>query len=348
MQTQLAFLINSDAPAETSTARPWPFDLPSDGWYQLVIPGEFPCTDERTGKTVVQIIDADSLRLMKEAFDRAAAVPNFSGLLIDYDHFSENQDKATTAAGWITELQVRDDGLWFRARWASEGESNLKAGVYRHISPVFHGEYLDDHRVRPAVITAAALTNVPNIKGMVPLSNRSNPAKPAKKETHSMNEKMLELLGLSADATEAEIEAALAKLRADADLATQATADLAEMENRAKTAEAARLDVEAEAFCDEHQAKIKNRAAIKEQYLRDPKGTQAIVAGLSEPEPEHSTLHNRRSKKPADAVEVSKTDQFEAKVQEYRAANRCTYDRAFSAIRRAHPELLATETETDD
>ncbi len=155
------------------TTGSWPFALPKDGWYHLAPRGEFSGIDDLTGAVVTQTLDDEAFAAILADFNQQAAAENFSGILIDYDHFSSDPDKSSEAAGWITELQVREDGLWFRVRWSNIGESNLKAGCYRFISPVFGGAYTDKTTARPVKLLAAGLTNDPNFKTLRPLSNRA-------------------------------------------------------------------------------------------------------------------------------------------------------------------------------
>lgn len=59
-------------------------------------------------------------------------------LPIDYEH---QTDKATPggpvpAAGWITEIEARADGIWGRVRWTEKANALLAAQEYRYLSPV--------------------------------------------------------------------------------------------------------------------------------------------------------------------------------------------------------------------
>ncbi len=151
------------------------FELPPDGWYQISALGEFP--HNPTG--LVQILDDASCRLMAERFREESAKPNFPGILIDFDHFSLEKDKPSEAAGWIVGLEPRQNGLWAQIRWSDRGEQAVKGGRYRFISPVWRQDECEDlgnKRVRPRRLVNAAVTNDPNISGMVPLSNRAAPA----------------------------------------------------------------------------------------------------------------------------------------------------------------------------
>ncbi len=192
------------------------FRLPDDGWYHIAPLGEFPYA----GAGVIQVIDQESCIAMAARFAADANTPNFPGLLIDFDHFSLDGEKRSEAAGWILGLENRESGLWAQIRWSDLGEEAVKGGRYRFLSPVWaRSDCVDlgDGRVRPVRILNAAVTNDPNLKGMVPLSNR------AESETvdfQTMNvraknhqganmkaviEKLVNHLGLAADATEALI-----------------------------------------------------------------------------------------------------------------------------------------------
>lgn len=152
------------------------FQLPQDGWYQISALGEFP--HNPTGLT--QIVDETSCRSMVDSFHTASQQPNFAGLLIDFDHFSLERDKPSEAAGWISSLEQRPDGLWAQIRWSDSGQQAVTGGRYRFISPVWKQdecEMLGNNRVRPTRLVNAAVTNDPNIRGMIPLSNRAEPVR---------------------------------------------------------------------------------------------------------------------------------------------------------------------------
>jgi len=152
------------------------FQMPEDGWYQIAPLGEFP--HQPTG--VVQIVDREACDAMTNAFREESGRANFAGLLIDFDHFSLDDKLKSEAAGWMTELQNRDDGLWAKIRWSDVGEECVKGGRYRFLSPVWSQrdcQDLGNGRLRPIRLLNAAVTNDPNLKGMVPLSNRAESRK---------------------------------------------------------------------------------------------------------------------------------------------------------------------------
>jgi hypothetical protein len=154
------------------------FSLPEDGWYQVAPLGVFP----HAASGVVQIVDEESCEAMAHAFQRDSTSDNFAGLLIDFDHFSLDVGSKSEAAGWITGLEARNNGLWAQIRWSDTGEAAVRGGRYRFLSPVWsRADCVDlgENQVRPVRLLNAAVTNDPNLKGLVPLSNRSgNPQPP--------------------------------------------------------------------------------------------------------------------------------------------------------------------------
>ena len=148
------------------------FQTPADGWYQVAPLGEF--AHAQAGLT--QVVDAEACQAMTNRFAEEAKAPNFAGLLVDFDHFSLDGEKRSEAAGWITALQNRDGGLFAKIRWSDVGESAVKGGRYRFLSPVWNRADCVDlggGRVRPVRLLNAAVTNDPNLKGMRPLSNNA-------------------------------------------------------------------------------------------------------------------------------------------------------------------------------
>jgi phage I-like protein len=137
-----------------------------------VVPfGRYP--ERETG--IVQVIDMKAVHSMVNDFNEQAKKPNFLGLLLDADHFSYNPEKSSEAYGWITELVSDDDGIWARVRWTDVGEAALQSGRYRLVSPAWmpqDTETVSKNEIRPLRLHSVALTNAPNMKGMVPISNR--------------------------------------------------------------------------------------------------------------------------------------------------------------------------------
>jgi phage I-like protein len=83
-------------------------------------------------------------------------------LPVDYEHQSLSAgDKAgpVPAAGWIQDLEARDDGLWARVSWTPTARQLLAAKEYRYLSPVFR----HDKQGRVVALEGAGLTHMPNL-----------------------------------------------------------------------------------------------------------------------------------------------------------------------------------------
>jgi hypothetical protein len=148
------------------------FVLAGDGWVQVTPCGEFP----HVGAGVTQVIDREACDKIAVDFNGRKSDANFPGVLVDFDHFSLDTEKSSEAAGWISDLESRDTGLWARVRWSDAGLSAVQGGRFRLMSPVFPPpaacEDLDGGKIRPLMLVSVALTNEPNIKGGRPIANR--------------------------------------------------------------------------------------------------------------------------------------------------------------------------------
>jgi hypothetical protein len=158
-----------------------------DGWYHIVPKGKF--LHKPSG--LMQVLDETAHVAIVNRFEEDAKAANFGGLLIDEEHFSYDDGKRSAAYGWIKELTVEREhptlnahrstsnkaaGVWAKIQWTSEGKKAVEDGIYRFISPVFlpgDVEKVANKEIRPKRLDSAGLTNNPNLRGMVPLSNRA-------------------------------------------------------------------------------------------------------------------------------------------------------------------------------
>lgn len=159
----------------------------------------------------------------------ARATTRLTDFVVDYEHQTLNSavnGKPAPAAGWFTgaALEWREGfGLYaVPVDWTEKAIAYRQAKEYRYLSPVFSystvtGEVLD--------LLHVALTNFPALDGMDSLPalaaarfSMADPAVPSKEEHPRVNkEALIELLGLSSDASEDDIQSALTGLKADAD-----------------------------------------------------------------------------------------------------------------------------------
>ncbi len=186
--------------------------LPAGYNVHLFPDGEFSAVDGRPGnikgsKTKVWRLDADLADLLI-----AAVQARQTALVIDYEHQSLDSGKpagGVPAAGWLEDLAYFSGvGLVARVTWTSRAKAYIEADEYRYISPAFH---FDRESGAITALVNAALTNTPGLDGLCPVAA----ALLTDKEETTMDNLLAQLramLGLAADADEAVIGAALAKL----------------------------------------------------------------------------------------------------------------------------------------
>jgi phage I-like protein len=341
------------------------FQLPADGWHQLVPLGTFA---HPTG--VDQVIDARAVEQMSNRFAVEAKSPNFPGLLIDFDHFSMDSGSASEAAGWVTEVKNRADGLWGKVRWSDSGESAVKGGRYRLVSPVFPpadqcepvalANSAPRRAVRPLRLVRVALTNDPNLRGMTPLSNRQapTPADETKPPTNRTMKQVAVKLGLAAEASE---EAVLAAVDSIMNRATKAEAALTPLQNRVTALETDNGALLGDVFETKHAARFApdKKEAAKSEFIKNRAGFEATIGALANAAgadtakkcpkcgADISSMMNRSSGNLLNRAEAQTPGKAEpvnpraAAVEEYRLKNRCSFEQAWNAVKAAKPELFA-------
>ena len=269
------------------------FEPAPDGWFHIAPHGTFP---HPTGAQ--QVIDAEACETMARTFAEEAKQPNFPGLLVDFDHFSHDPARPSAAAGWVSALEPRPDGLYAQVRWSDLGHAAVTGGRYRLVSPVWNRADCDSWtapagpegqeaaHLRPRRLARLALTNDPNLPGLAPLTNRN-----AEPETvneaplplaRSLRTALLEMLRLAAGASDAEIAESM-RLQRD---------ELETLRNRCAQFRETQADAELEAFADV----ITNRAAVRAQLLANREGTLAVLQALRRPEP-FVPLHDARTRR---------------------------------------------------
>jgi phage I-like protein len=299
------------------------FRKPADEWFHIVPKGRFAHAD--SGK--VQVIDEKALTAMVNRFNEEAKGANFTGLLVDFDHFSYEPSKSSEAAGWITALEKRDAGLFGKIRFTDAGEAAITNGRYRLISPVWlprDTEDLSKGEFRPLRLDTAGLTNQPNLRGMVPLSNRA-PGGDA--DSHKQNNKgqtmksVCALLGLSEDANEASVHAAVLAIK---NRAEKAEGEVGPIKNRVTQLEgenAALLEAQVEADLAKYANRIKPefKEKVKAQLIANRAGTiellEAMPEGKGAETQQHKPLHNRNTTLKVKSVSENIQEDREAEEQ---------------------------------
>ena len=137
-------------------------------------------------------------------------------LPIDWNHAQDiqaPQGLRSDAAGWIKELAARDGALAARVEWTDAGRESVESKAYRYISPSFAHERRitlpgQPHGGEVRAIAGAGLVNRPAF---------DMPALAGQQQEDTMLKKILEALGLAADAGEEQALAAVKALAAERD-----------------------------------------------------------------------------------------------------------------------------------
>jgi phage I-like protein len=170
----------------------------------------------------IQVIPAGHHTTPKGDFlcdeESAALVLNaFAGrqndMVVDYEHQTLEGCEAP-AAGWIKSVKglvnKGSEGIWaVGVEWTDRAKQYIANREYRYLSPVFLVRKTDR---RVTELVNVALTNQPNIDGMVPLINKATQHLQTQCEEEETMKKLFALLGLSETATEADAITAVNKL----------------------------------------------------------------------------------------------------------------------------------------
>jgi phage I-like protein len=340
------------------------FQHPTDGWYNIEAKGNH--SNAEAG--VVQVIDDAACESIVNRFNAQADDPEFPGMLIDHEHFRHDADKETIAYGWLTRLQNRADGIYGQIRWTSTGQKAVNGGDYRFFSTEYAPKDCTilnkdgkTPRIRPMALAGITLTNDPNNKGQKPITNREqfppgavadadNTGAVSAPITHTKMKTVCTLLGLSADASEESVYAAVTNIKNRAETAEKAVTPiqtkLTAAETRIKELETDQVDTDLDTF--------KNRyAPAQKDFVRGMLITNrasAIEFLKAQPEVKTETspgrVHNRAAATPpAPGAGLSESESVQAEsrqtaIAEYKIKNRCTHEKAVNAVRRKNPELF--------
>lgn len=265
-----------------------------EAWCHLAPVGQWPGVrklPDGTMQPIVQRIDRAVLQ---------AVANRYSGeKLVDFEHRSrsDNPESDTSAAGWITAVEVRDDGLWGKVRFTDLGLAAVVNRRLRYLSPVWN---VTADGI-PVELLDAALTNKPNFAGaLAPVVNKTSPehtgANPQERSPQMDITKLALALGLAEDAGEDAVLAAIAALQ-------KQIADAA----------AAALEQEANDFVATNKDKIDDEEEVKKAYVANKETTIALFAAIAKPKA--APVTNRAAARPP-AVAVAPVAN---RLQEYEA-----------------------------
>jgi len=153
---------------------------------------------------------------------------------VDYEHqtdLAKTNGQPAPAAGWVKKLEVRENGIWALIEWTERAAAMIARKEYRYVSPTIMTER---ETGEIAFIRSVALVNVPALM-MTALT---------KSELSAMNGMEMEMvrksLGLTDDADQNEIIAAITALRQELENATR---KLKEIEPKSLSAMTGALEI---------------------------------------------------------------------------------------------------------
>lgn len=91
---------------------------------------------------------------------------------ITYEHFGMDSAKGRKAAGWVQDIAVRDDGMYWFVSFTEEAAKEIAADEWRYFSPEWYDVWQNPETgtLYTYVVNGGALTNTPFFKGMQPLN----------------------------------------------------------------------------------------------------------------------------------------------------------------------------------
>jgi phage I-like protein len=205
-----------------------------------------------------------------EAVVRASRQPGLD-LPIDYEHQADDparrKNGPVPAAGWIKDLEARNDGIWGRVDWTRQARDLIAAREYRYLSPVLI------HTARDNVVTrlkGASLVHHPNLE-LKALASQETPMA----DTPEALGQIAEALGLNAQADLAAILHAIDLRRAPDPrkyVPIAAVSDLLSDRNRQRTA------------MNEQQAEQKVQKALDQGYITPAMRDWALALCSQDPQ----------------------------------------------------------------
>jgi phage I-like protein len=207
-------------------------------------------------------------------------------VLVDFEHNSEAGGTSdTSAAAWVSNLRAdKERGLVGDFKLTDLGAEAISNRRLRFLSVAW---LVNKETREPFEIRSIALTNKPNIPVAPVLNRETNGGINVEEMKGPTMDKLKEALGLSADATEEDILAAVQE-------ALKAKEEVAELKANAKKAQ---LEAEAEDFAEKNKAKC-NKAVLKAQYIANKEVAQALVAGIPEVKAPPQKILNKGSQAP--------------------------------------------------
>lgn len=210
-----------------------------DGWCHLLPAGHFKAVDGRPfdvegGHWFLDEATANELIAQLKARN--------TPVVIDYEHqtlAAAENGKEAPASGRFQDARWQEDGLWIKPAWTKRASNYIDDDEYSYLSAVFP---YDKKTGKPVSLHSAALTNTPGLDNLNKVSlsakyfSTTHLTQTTPEETIMDLKQLIMLLGLSESATEADVKAAIEKLKKHNDDAKTEVATLTASLSAAKAA----------------------------------------------------------------------------------------------------------------
>jgi hypothetical protein len=306
----------------------WFHTVPGVGRY----PGVDLVHDGKTIKDTVTVVDRAGLDSMVATFRTLSPLDKSMGVLVDREHFSLDTEKNSDAMAWATDIREEEDGLWTRWEFTAPGRELYDGKILASRSPVFGLKKISDKEYRAVSVVSIAMTNTPYFKMLSPFAAARAAGN---QERNPSMDKLIQLLNMDPGSSEEQVCAAVQAL---VDANATLTADSTAMKQKCR-------EDRADAFISANKGRIKDAAAFRAHYLKDPEAAEGIIAQTlsAAPAPRFAA---REAATPLLAVCTSdRNSKRDAAIGAYRSANPgCTMREAVDAVTASNPNLFSAAT----
>lgn len=252
-------------------------------WFQTTPPyGEYPMGASYQGPDKVEnpviVFDEESVAAVVDDFRRRAAEnPQWTGILVDQEHFSLDSDKPSTAMAWAIDIRTEADGsIWTKWNFTPAGREMWESKELVSRSPVLELERIGkSEKFRPLRLDSIGMTNCPRFTDLSTLAKARATQNP--KGDSTMDPDIIAALGLPEGATK---EDALAAIQAMKAAQTTAEAKATEAEKEKEEALAQCRGFEADAYIAKNADRIADHAAFRELYVESPEFARKAVSAF--------------------------------------------------------------------
>jgi phage I-like protein len=306
----------------------WFHTVPGIGRY----PGVDLVHNGKTIKDTITVIDRAGLDSMIATFRTLSPLDKSMGVLVDREHFSLDTEKNSDAMAWATDIREEEDGLWTQWEFTAPGRELYDGKILVSRSPVFGLKKVSEKEYQAVAVVCIAMTNTPYFKMLSPFAA----ARSAGNQERSPNmDKLIQLLNLAPGASEDDVCAAVQAL---VDANTKLTTDTEAMKQKCRTDKC-------DAFIAANKGRIKDVAAFRVHYLKDPEAAEGIIAQTLSAAPAPRFAAREATTPSAVLGTTDRNSKRDAAIGAYRSANPgSTMREAVDAVGAANPNLFASET----